>query len=229
MLKTPVIVLAPLNHTSDPLWHWRASRVTPRLPQGHHLTQVSMPNLAGCAELKPFCIFLIFVYGLLSRSLPLLAWTAASVTTPPTFYLLTGPPNHMLAAPCQVLLCRWNPAVTWCAAFTGDCMNNLFVEFSLSLTFRCLTPGGSSFNNIDSAPLLCASSDKVGNKQSERTQYQNHGYQGCCVFHTMTFAILSLLKQYIWTCGWGLNGLQAFELANIVFANSNAVANPVAR
>lgn len=95
VLKTPVIVLAPPNCPSNPLWHQRASHVAPRLPQGHHLTQVSMPNLARCAALKPFCIFLIFVYGLLSRSLPLLAWTAASVTTtpppPPTPRLL--PPN----------------------------------------------------------------------------------------------------------------------------------------
>lgn len=132
--------------------------------------------------------------------------------TPPL--LLTGEVWRPLA--CCSLSGSPLPAVTWCAAFTGDRMNNLFVEFSPSLTFLCLRPGGSSFNNIDSAPLFCASSDKVG-KQRERTQYQNHGYQGCCVFHTMTFAMLSLLKRYIWTCGWGLNGLQAFELGNIVF------------
>lgn len=133
-----------------------------------------------------------------ARSLPLPNW---------------GGSDHLLAAACQVLLCRRNPAVTWSAAFTGDRMNNLFVEFTPSLTFRCLTPGGSSFNNIDSAPLLSASSDKA-RKQRERTQYQNQGHQRWCVFHTMTFVILSLLKQYIWTCGWGLNRLQAFELSD---------------
>lgn len=76
-------------------------------------------------------------------------------------------------------------------------MNNLFVEFSPSLTFGWLTPRGCSFNNIDSAPLLCASSDKVG-KQSEHTQYQNHGYQGCCVFHTMIFFRCSVTPKTVY-------------------------------
>lgn len=40
-------------------------------------------------------------------------------------------------------------------------MNNLSFEFSPTLTFRCLMPTGFGFNNIDSAPFLCASSDKV--------------------------------------------------------------------
>lgn len=40
-------------------------------------------------------------------------------------------------------------------------MNNLSFEFSPTLTFRCLMPTGFGFNNIDRAPFLCASSDKV--------------------------------------------------------------------
>lgn len=125
VLKTPVIVLAPQKRRSDPLWHRRASRVAPRSPRGHHLTQVSMPNPAWCAALKPFCIFLIFVSGLLSRSPPLLAWTAASPTTPPlpaAFRLLTGEVwrplacrslsgSPLLAEPGSDLMCSlyWGP------------------------------------------------------------------------------------------------------------------------
>lgn len=105
VLKTPVIVLVPPNRPLDPLWQRRVSRVTPRSPQGHHLTQVSMPNPAGCAALKPFCIFLIFVYGLLSRSLPLLAWTAASATTP--FPRLLPPSSRGLKTTCLLLPVRF--------------------------------------------------------------------------------------------------------------------------
>lgn len=114
VLKTPVIVLAPQKRRSDPLWHGRASRVAPRSPRGHHLTQVSMPNPAWCAALKPFCIFLIFVSGLLSRSPPLLAWTAASPTTPPLPAILPPPNWGGLKTTCSPLPVRFASAGgTW--------------------------------------------------------------------------------------------------------------------
>lgn len=60
---------------------WRASLISI-----HHLPKVSTLSCqiqlgVQCRSL--FCIFFTLVYGLLSRSLPLFAWTAASVMTPP--------------------------------------------------------------------------------------------------------------------------------------------------
>lgn len=132
-------------------------------------------------------------------------WFTEQVTSPACLNSCFGeentppsPPNggvKTTRAPLPVRLSSagQTPPVTWCAAFTGDRMNNLFVEFSPSLTFRCLTPRGCGFNNIDSALLLCASSDKI-EKQSKRTQYQNHGYPACGVFHTKIF----LLFRHSW-------------------------------
>lgn len=137
-------------------------------------------------------LFLVYWAGHFPCLLEQLLWRQRPTPSPPSIWGEVWRPLACRSLSGSPLPGRTR-AVTWCAAFTGDGMNNLFVEFSLSLTFQCLTPEGSSFNNIDSAPLLCASSDKVGNKQSERTQYQNHGYQGYYVFHTMTLTILSLL------------------------------------
>lgn len=63
VLKTPVIVLAPQKRRSDPLWHGCASRVVPRSPRGHHLTQVSMPNPAWCFFAYSSYLFLVYWAG----------------------------------------------------------------------------------------------------------------------------------------------------------------------
>lgn len=175
----------------------RASLLSiPHLPQ---VSALSLPNQTRAVQrtgsffLSFFCIFLTLVYGLLNRSLPLLAWTAASAMTPPPLYL-TGVGRLLVCSSLSSSPLLERPAGDLTHSLYWDHMNNLFFEFSPILTFRCLMPTGSGFNNIDSAPLLCASSDKVW-KRSQCTWYQNRGYRGSCrMFHALHSSILLTLR-----------------------------------
>lgn len=111
----------------------RASLLSiPHLPQ---VSALSLPNQTRAVQRKGpfffffFCIFLTLVYGLLNRSLPLLAWTAASAMTLPSSLPNRGQEDYLCAAPCQVPLCWRGPLVTSCTAFTGT----IWIIYSLNL------------------------------------------------------------------------------------------------
>ncbi len=95
----------------------------------------------------------------------------------PLFFFLTGVGRLLVCCLLSSSLLRVRPASDLLHSLYWDHMNNLFFEFSPNLTFRCLIPTGFGFNNIDSAPFLCASSDKVW-KHSLCTWYQNQWISG---------------------------------------------------
>lgn len=98
-------------------------------------------------------------------------WFTEQVTSPACLNscFSDDPPPFFLTGVGRLLVCRSlssspllaKPAGDLMHSLYWDHMNNLFFEFSPTLTFRCLMPTGFGFNNIDSAPFLCASSDKV--------------------------------------------------------------------
>lgn len=129
------------------------------LISSHHLPQVSTLS----CQIQLFQI--LFAY---SSHLFMVYW-AGHFPCLLEQLLQRWPPPFFLTGVGRLLVCRSlssspllaKPAGDLMHSLYWDHMNNLFFEFSPSLTFRCLMPTGFGFNNIDSAPFLCASSDKV--------------------------------------------------------------------
>ena len=124
-------------------------------PQGEHAI---MPNPTPCTVQKPF---LHIPHTCL--------WFTEQVTSPACLNSCFSDDPPFLTGVGRLLVCCSLSSSPLLVRPAGDLMhslywghmNNLSFEFSPTLTFRCLMPTGFGFNNIDSAPFLCASSDKV--------------------------------------------------------------------
>lgn len=126
-------------------------------PQGEHTI---LPNPTQCSVQKPFL-----------HILHTCLWFTEQVTSPACLNscFSDDPPPLFLTGVGGILVCCSLSSSPLLVRPAGDLMhslywghmNNLSFEFSPTLTFRCLMPTGFGFNNIDSAPFLCASSDKV--------------------------------------------------------------------
>lgn len=137
------------------------SRLNSSPPRGKHAIK------SDCVHHRSlFCIFVPLVYGLLSRSLPLLAWTAVSEMNPPPRPFLTEVGRLLMCCSLSSSSLLLRPAGDLLHRLYWGHMNNLSFEFSPALTFWCLMHTGFDFNNIDSAPLLCASSDMVWERKT---------------------------------------------------------------
>lgn len=130
-------------------------------PQGEHAI---LPNSTQFAVRKPFlhiphtCLW--FTEQVTSPAC-LNSCFSDDLTPPPPALFLTGVGRLLVCCSLSSSPLLVRPGGDLMHSLYRGHMNNLSFEFSPTLTFRCLMPTGFGFNNIDSAPFLCASSDKV--------------------------------------------------------------------